>query len=411
MSEERKRKELLAALTDGLDILVGMEERKEKEKREEEAPRAPDTFSGLLQSFIPLMIIPQLLPLFQQALGQTLSSTTVNVKVESATSIIPIDISASTAIVPIEIRASQATLNVNIQSQTTTLNIRITESVVTLNVNITNTVLNVNVTNSTLNVNIAGSTVTLDVRIAASAVTLNVSVTNASLNVIIAGQQTGVMLDVRIVASAVTLNVNITGSAVTLNVNIASSAVTLNVNVTNALLNVNIASQTTTLNVTVTGNANVVITGQVVDVRLSGFWHAVSGLQKRFFIRANLLKQLELETQLTYTVPPGKRLVITDVKVNIGLSSYVTTGSIRRRYPSTGWDPVAQVPGHTVELYIYRGPIIIYGLSTSIYQPKVSDALPTPLVFTAGQQFRVATLTNVIGTFVIIELNGYEETV
>jgi hypothetical protein len=121
-----KRKELLAALVDGLDILVGMEERKEKEKREEEAPRTPDTFSGLLQSFIPLMIIPQLLPLFQQALGQTLSSTTVTVKVESATSIIPIDISASTAIVPIEIRASQVTLNVNIASQTTTLNVTIT---------------------------------------------------------------------------------------------------------------------------------------------------------------------------------------------------------------------------------------------------------------------------------------------
>jgi len=281
-----KRKELLAALVDGLDVLVGMEEgKKEREKREEEAPQTPDTFSGLLQSFIPLMIIPQLLPLFQQALGQTLSSTTVTVKVESATSIIPIDISASTAIVPIEIRASQVTLNVNI------------------------------------------------------------------------------------------------------------------------------ASQTTTLNVTITGDANVVITGQVVDIRLSGFWHAVSGLQKRFFIQANLFKQLELETQLTYTVPSGRRLVITDVKVNIGLSSYVATGSIRRRYPSTGWDPVAQVPGHTVEIYIYRGFTLIYGLSTSIYQPKVSDALPTPLVFTAGQQLRVATLTNVIGTFVIIELNGYEETV
>jgi hypothetical protein len=334
VSEEKKRKELLAALVDGLDILVGMEERKkEGEKREEEAPRAPDTFSGLLQSFIPLMIIPHLLPLFQQALGQTLGSTTVNVKVESATSIIPIDISASTAIVPIEIRASQVTLNVNIASQTTTLNIRITESVVTLNVNITNTVL----------------------------------------------------------------NVNIVGPA-TLNVNVINS--TLNVNVTN-----------TTLNVIVTGDANVVITGQVVDVRLSGFWHAVSGLQKRFFIQANLLKQLELETQLTYTVPPGKRLVITDVKVNIGLSSYVATGSIRRRYPSTGWDPVVQVPGHTVELYIYRGATTIYGLSTSIHQPKVSDALPTPLVFTAGQQLRVATLTNIIGTFVIMELNGYEETV
>jgi hypothetical protein len=47
-------------------------------------------------------------------LTQTLSSSTVNVKVETATAIIPIEISAATAIVPIEIRASEVTLNVNI---------------------------------------------------------------------------------------------------------------------------------------------------------------------------------------------------------------------------------------------------------------------------------------------------------
>jgi len=129
----KQRKEALAAIMDGLDILVGMD--KPEEKKEVEREKAPDSFTGLLQSLIPLMIIPQILPLFQQSLGQTLRDTTVNVKVESATSIIPIDITATTAIVPIEIRASQVTLNVNIQSQTTVLNVNIAGSV-TLDVNV-----------------------------------------------------------------------------------------------------------------------------------------------------------------------------------------------------------------------------------------------------------------------------------
>jgi hypothetical protein len=127
VSEEKKERkpllEVLASVTDGLDVLVGLEKGKKEEKPEER--KAPDTFSGLLQSMVPLLIIPQLLPLFQQSLGQTLQSTTVNVKVESATALIPISIEAATAIIPIEIRASQVTLNVNIASQATTLNVTI----------------------------------------------------------------------------------------------------------------------------------------------------------------------------------------------------------------------------------------------------------------------------------------------
>jgi hypothetical protein len=127
VSEEKKERkpllEALASVTDGLDVLVGLEKEKKMEKPEER--KAPDTFGGLLQSMIPLLIIPQILPLFQQALGQTLQSTTVNVKVESATALVPISIEASTAIIPIEIRASQVTLNVNIASQATTLNVTI----------------------------------------------------------------------------------------------------------------------------------------------------------------------------------------------------------------------------------------------------------------------------------------------
>jgi hypothetical protein len=125
---------------------------------------------------VPLLILPQILPLFQQSLGQTLSSTTVNVKVESATSIIPIDISASTAIVPIEIRASQVTLNVAIKQSDVTLKISIESSTVTLDVNITNNILNIN---------IVGSQATLDINIVSSTTTLNVNITNSSLNIVI----------------------------------------------------------------------------------------------------------------------------------------------------------------------------------------------------------------------------------
>jgi hypothetical protein len=139
VSEEKKERkpllEALASVTDGLDVLVGLEKEKKEEKPAER--KAPDTFGGILQSMIPLLIIPQILPLFQQSLGQTLQSTTVNVKVESATALIPISIEAATAIIPIEIRASQVTLNVNIVSQATELNVNIASQTTALNVVIT----------------------------------------------------------------------------------------------------------------------------------------------------------------------------------------------------------------------------------------------------------------------------------
>jgi len=130
VSEEKKRK----PLTDILDDIAG---EKKQEKKE-------DTFSGMLQTLPMLVMLPAVMPLIQQMLTQTLSSTTVNVKVESATAILPIEISASTAIVPIEIKASSVTLNVNITGSVT-LNVNITGSDVALNVNanITNTNLNV----------------------------------------------------------------------------------------------------------------------------------------------------------------------------------------------------------------------------------------------------------------------------
>ena len=159
MSGEKEKKPILEALLsrmDGLDILaeIAGEKKVGEERRGEREPA--DTFGGMLQALPMLMILPAIMPLLQQMLTQTLASSTVNVKVESATSIIPIDITASTAIVPIEIKASDVTLNVNIQS-----------SQATLNVNVTNTVLNVNAT-------IVASQVTFNVNVTAQAVDLKI---------------------------------------------------------------------------------------------------------------------------------------------------------------------------------------------------------------------------------------------
>ncbi|MEM1801402.1 MAG: hypothetical protein QXF58_06695 [Desulfurococcaceae archaeon] len=139
------------------------EEEEVFEEKEEKREERPDTLSGLIQSIIPLMIIPQILPLFQQSLSQTLRETTLNVKVESSMAIIPIDIAAQTAIVAVDIKSQSVTLNVNITGQDVTLNVNITSQTTTLNVNVTNSTLNVNVTNSTLNISISGQTVDIKI--------------------------------------------------------------------------------------------------------------------------------------------------------------------------------------------------------------------------------------------------------
>lgn len=128
MSERRGRKPLLEALVgriDGYDVLAEIAGEREVGREEKKEERPADTISQLMSSLPMLMILPAVLPLLQQTLSQTLSSSTVNVKVESATSIIPISISASTAIVPIEIKASTVTLNVNIAGQSTTINVSV----------------------------------------------------------------------------------------------------------------------------------------------------------------------------------------------------------------------------------------------------------------------------------------------
>jgi len=263
------------------EVFEEKEEREEEEvfeEKEEKREERPDTLSGLLQSIIPLMIIPQILPLFQQSLSQTLRETTLNVKVESSMAIIPIDIAAQTAVVAVDIRSQSVTLNVRIEGdakvsivgqsvtlsvgieRSITLGVRIegSEAVIPIDVRSQSTMLNVNIaevgSGVVFNVSIVSSPAYLDVRIIASTATLNVSIMNA-------------YLDVRIIASTATLNVSIT-SSVTLNVNIASQTTTLNVN---------IAGQTTTLNVNVTGRADVRITAQTAGIYLSGTYGTLTG--------------------------------------------------------------------------------------------------------------------------------------
>jgi len=263
------------------EVFEEKEEREEEEvfeEKEEKREERPDTLSGLLQSIIPLMIIPQILPLFQQSLSQTLRETTLNVKVESSMAIIPIDIAAQTAVVAVDIRSQSVTLNVRIEGdakvsivgqsvtlsvgieRSITLGVRIegSEAVIPIDVRSQSTMLNVNIaevgSGVVFNVSIVSSPATLNVNITGSTATLNVSIMNA-------------YLDVRIIASTATLNVSIT-SSVTLNVNIASQTTTLNVN---------IAGQTTTLNVNVTGRADVRITAQTAGIYLSGTYGTLTG--------------------------------------------------------------------------------------------------------------------------------------
>jgi len=137
---------------------------KELEEKKEEKPERPvDFLSGLF----PMLVLPSIIPLLQQVITQTLASTTVNVKVESSTAIIPIEISASNVILPIEIRASTVTINVNIVGSTT------------INVNVTNSSLDVYIRNSTVKVEIVGTATV---------------VVSGNVNIIIADQYTALRL-------------------------------------------------------------------------------------------------------------------------------------------------------------------------------------------------------------------------
>lgn len=95
----------------------------EKDKKEEKYKT--DTIGGMLETMIPLVILPSILPLLQQSLSQTLSSTTVNVKIESSVAMLPVSIEASTVIMPVEIKASTVTLNVNITAAEAVVKINI----------------------------------------------------------------------------------------------------------------------------------------------------------------------------------------------------------------------------------------------------------------------------------------------
>jgi hypothetical protein len=324
VSEEKKERkpllEALASVTDGLDVLVGLEKEKKEEKPTEQ--KAPDTFGGILQSMIPLLIVPQILPLFQQALGQTLQSTTVNVKVESSTALIPISIEASTVIMPIEIRASQVTLNVAIKQSDVTLKISIENSTVTLDVNITNNILNINIVNSqtTLNINIVSSVTTLNVNITNTVLYVNANVTNTVLNV----------------------NANVTNTVLNVNATIVNSTATLNVN---------IANSTTTLNVNIATDVNIIIKSQTVGIYLGDTWLTLAGydIDLSMFTALDPFERTQIGVwypnsgevylieaiSVSYIVPKDTvvrpELIVFEVRVG---STVVTTLSITREKPT-----------------------------------------------------------------------------
>jgi hypothetical protein len=358
VSEEKKERkpllEALASVTDGLDVLVGLVKEKKEEKKEEkpEERKAPDTFSGLLQSMVPLLIIPQILPLFQQALGQTLQSTTVNVKVESATALIPISIEATTVIMPIEIRASQVTLNVAIKQSDVTLKISIENSVVTLDVRVTNTSLNVVVTNSSLNVVVTNSS--LDVRITNTS--LNVVVTNSSLNVV----------------------------------------------VTNS-----------SLNVTVVGDASIIISGQNVGVALTGTWQTFLGYNKVFWFEGQIpgipyLTDKFANTLLQYTVPANRELYVESINFNLISRIVLSWGNVYNT--GAGYD-IEYLGSPLVEFFVYIGNTIVAKIALNGNSPSTVYQPITPLKVTSGTTIRIVGIGAIYGCWSSVTVLGYEKTI
>jgi hypothetical protein len=290
VSEQEKKYrplfEAIMAKTNGLDILAEITgekapEEKRPEERKEAAPVTTDTFGGMLQSLPMLVMLPAIMPLLQQMLTQTLAASTVNVKVESATTILPIEISASTAIVPIEIKASSVTLNVNIAGSNVTLNVNITGSV-PLNVNIvepkTLTVYIDEVKEGVVfhvNIEEVNPTITFNIHIESiePGVTFNIHIESVeptlTLNIHIESIEPGIIFNIHIesVNPNITFNVSVVGTVnVTGTVSISGTVnVTGTVSISGTVNVTGTVSISGTVNATIIGTVNVNITNQVVQ--------------------------------------------------------------------------------------------------------------------------------------------------
>jgi hypothetical protein len=309
--QEKKYKPLFEALmakTDGLDILAEITgEKAPEEKRPEERKEAAattDTFGGMLQTLPMLVMLPAIMPLIQQMLTQTLAASTVNVKVESATTILPIEISASTAIVPIEIKASTVTINVNITGS-----------------------------NVTLNVNITGSDVTLNV--------------------------TGIV--------SINGTVNVTGSV----------SISGTVNVSG---NVNID--------TVSGDVNIIIKSQNVDVQLTETFWTMRGKDKVLsgwdYVTPN--GGVYYSYIINYTVPQGKKLVVYAIDITLQMIRY---WNIASRYPTSGWYPQLYTYGDDVEVELRKGDDVLATFECRPTNPHLRYEFKVPKIYNAGDVLRI----------------------
>jgi cytoskeletal protein CcmA (bactofilin family) len=440
--------EALMAKTDGLDILAEItgekapEEKRPGERKEAAAPA--DTFGGMLQSLPMLVMLPAIMPLLQQMLTQTLAASTVNVKVESATTILPIEISASTAIVPIEIKASSVTLNVNITGSNVTLNVSIQSSQVMLDVNVTNNILNVNIANSqtTLNINIVSSQTTLNTYITNSVVA--VSITNTSLNVNATIVQSNVTLSVNVTNSALNVNATIVQSNVTLNVNITRSDVTLNVtgtvsisgtvnvtgtvsisgtvnvtgtvsisgtvNVTGTVSISGTVNVTGTVNATIIGTVNINIQTQNVDVQLTETFWTMRGGDKVLsgWDYVTPVGGVYYNYVIEYTVPSGKRLVVYAIDITLQMVRYYSSDEIASRYPTAGWYPTLYTYGDDVEVELRKGTTVLATFECRPTNPHLRHEFRVPKIYNAGEVLRIWAHAKLGYSLVEVSVYGVE---
>ena len=230
---------------------------------------------------------------------------------------------------------------------------------------------------------------------------VSVDITNSVLAVEVHGGNVNVV----ITSSNIALPIDVQAATIAMPVDIQAQTANLKVDITAQsieFVKIQIAGQI--------GNVLIELAAQNVDVQISGFYQAVRGLAKKWLIMKNLWYMGEQEDLIDspYTPAPSWRLVITNVKVSLGITAFAA-GDIAPRYPSTGWSCKYQWKSDYVELYLIVNGVKAYGITASVNSPVSKEALPTPLVVTDSDELRIAALTNTPGTYVIVEVNGYEE--
>jgi len=161
-------------------------------------------------------------------------------------------------------------------------------------------------------------------------------------------------------------------------------------------------------------NITIEISAQSVDVKLSGLWHSIEGMEKLF--RVEDLVDIEGHSlydniPYTYTVPSGKRLVVMGVKAILGYHLLFGSNAIGNRYPTAGFYPHVRCMGDGYELYIDVNDNTVYDIPVTRQKPVVEIMFNVPLTLEAGDELKIEAEASASITYVTIEVYGYEEEV